>query len=103
SAGIRFILEKLFHTNKNFRFCLLSCLSFSFTDFLFKELISTVSTDGEKDINTNLANLSSTLLIFFIFFETFYLPFWEVAVSSRREKEYITHTHFVSSPIFSFF
>ena len=43
------------------------------------------------------------LLIFFIFFEAFCLPFREAAASLRREKEYITHTRFVSSALFSFF
>jgi len=43
------------------------------------------------------------LLIFFIFFEAFYLPFREAAASLRREKEYITHACFVSSALFSFF
>ena len=103
SAGIRSILEKLFHTDGNFRLRLLSCLSFSFTDFLFKELVSAVLTDGEKDINTNLTSLSSALLIFFIFLRLFYLPFREAAASLRREKEYITHARFVSSALFSFF
>ena len=53
------------------RLRLLSCLSFSFTDFLFKELVSAVLTDGEKDINTDSTSLSSALLIFFYFFEAF--------------------------------
>ena len=103
SAGIRSILEKLFHTDGNFRLRLLSCLSFSFTDFLFKELVSAVLTDGEKDINTDLTSLSSALLIFFIFLRLFYSPFREAAASLRREKEYITPARFVSSALFSFF
>ena len=103
SAGIRSILEKLFHTDGNLSLRLLSCLSFSFTDFLFKELTSTVLTDGEKDINTDLTSLSSTSVNFFIFFEAFCPPFREAAASLRREKEYITHTRFVSSALFSFF
>ena len=104
SAGIRSILEKLFHTDGNFRLRLLSCLSFSFTDFLFKELVSAVLTDGEKDINTSLTSLSSAFVNFFLFFlRLFVYPFREAAASLRREKEYITHTRFVSSALFSFF
>ena len=103
SAGIRSILEKLFHTDENLSLRLLSCLSFSFTDFLFKELVSAVLTDGEKDINTSLTTLSSASVNFFYFFEAFCLPFREAAASLRREKEYITHARFVSSALFSFF
>ena len=76
---------------------------FSFTDFLFKELTSTVLTDGEKDINTDLTSLSSASVNFFYFFEAFCPPFREAAASLRREKEYITHARFVSSALFSFF
>ena len=74
SAGIRSILEKLFHTDGNLSLRLLSCLSFSFTDFLFKELIVLLSRN-EKYTNTQTKIRQHQIFYFFKFYHKVFVIF----------------------------